>query len=102
MKKRIKDAIARLDDICYDLEDTFDCGTGDPGIIGEMVMEMSPQDHIMMFERMQDYIMKMRGEIEILFVGTDERELGEEDFPDNEETLCDRCNKRLSRKERTR
>lgn len=101
MKKRIKDAIDMMDEICYEMEETYECGTHSPSLPGEMVMEMSPQDHILMFERMQDYIGKMRDEIEFLLVKMGDDDFVE-DYNDNESSLCDRCNKRLSRKERNR
>lgn len=100
-KKTLDDAVQMLDEICYEMEETYECGTLDPTDAFEMVMEMAPRDHIRLFESMQDYIEKMRVEVEFLIRNIS---LGEtdEDFPDNEETLCDRCNKRLTRKERNR
>lgn len=101
-KKTLDDAVQMLDEICYEMEETYECGDVETGTSPqEMVMEMSPQDHIRLFESMQDYIEKMRVEVEFLIRNIS---LGEtdEDFPDNEETLCDRCNKRLTRKERNR
>lgn len=102
-KKTLDDAVQNLDEICFDLEETFECGdvVTHYGDIEDMVMEMTPQDHIRLFHSMQDYISKMREEVEFLIRNISLGET-EEDFPDNEETLCDRCNKRLTRKERNR
>lgn len=95
MKKRIKDAIDDIDGIVADLEEIFD---EDPLV---MVMERSPQDLVLMFTNVQDHIDDLRSRIDFIFA-----KMGDEDFvkdfPDNEETLCDRCNKRLTRKERNR
>lgn len=102
-KKTLDDAVQMLDEICYDMEETFECGDvdNDEMSVEDMVMEMTPLDHVRMFHSMQDYISKMREEVEFLIRNISLGET-EEDFPDNEETLCDRCNRRLSRKERNR
>ena len=102
-KKTLDDAVQMLDEICYDLEETFECGdvVTEYKSVEDTVMDMTPQDHIHLFESMQDYIEKMREEVEFLLRNITLGET-EEDFPDNEETLCDRCNRRLSRKERNR
>ena len=100
-KNRIKDVIGDLDEICFEMEETYECGTVDPGNATEMVMEMSPHDHIIMFERMQHYIGKMRSRIEFLLVKMGNEDFVE-DYNDNESSLCERCNRRLSRKERNR
>ena len=101
-KKTLDDAVQNLDEICYDLEETFECGDIVTKWDNEhTVMDMTPNDHVRLFESMQDYIGKMRVEVEFLIRNISLGET-EEDFPDNEETLCDRCNRRLSRKERNR
>ena len=102
-KKTLDDAVQMLDEICYDLEETYGCGdiVTEHMSVEDTVMDMTPQEHIRLFESMQDYIEKMRVEVEFLIRNISLGET-EEDFPDNEETLCDRCNKRLTRKERNR
>lgn len=104
MKKRIIDSIEMLDDICVDLEEIYVCDdlVWTREDTEGMMMGMSPEDHLRLFESMQNHIEKIRAEVEFLLSNVPDNEEIYEDFPDNEETLCDRCNKRLSRKERNR
>ena len=72
MKKTISDAVKMLDEICYEMEETYECGcfahlSENPE---EIVMDMSPQDHIIMFEQMQKNILKMRAKIDFLLAKT--------------------------------
>ena len=101
MKKRIKDAIEILDDRLAEMESVLECGIGDDEIAEPLVMENSPSDLIHMIGVVQKCIMDMRDEMEFLFMKMGGEDFVE-DYNDNESSLCDRCNKRLSRKERTR
>ena len=66
-KKTFKHAVRILDNICFEMEETFNCGDiVDEYDVEYMVMKMSPKDHIRMFERTQAYIGKMRKEVEFL------------------------------------
>ena len=66
-KKTLHDAADALDDICFDLEEIFNCGDIVPEHDVEYtVMEMSAKDHIRLFESMQKYIEKMRKEVEFI------------------------------------
>lgn len=95
MKKRIKDVIDDIDGIVADLEEIFDEEPLD------MVMERSPHDLVLMFENVQDHIDNLRSRIDFILAKMGDEDFVE-DYNDNESNLCDRCNKRLSRKERNR
>lgn len=67
-KKTLQDAADSLDDICFELEETYGCGdiVTEHTSVEEMVMEMTPQDHVKLFESTQKYIEKMRKEVEFI------------------------------------
>ena len=96
MKKRIKNVIDDIDGIVADLEEIFDEEPVD------MVMERSPHDLVLMFTNVQDHIDTMRSRIDFIFAKMGDTDDFVQDYNDNESSLCDRCNKRLSRKERNR
>lgn len=101
MKKRIKDAIDIIEDRLADLENIFECAIGDDEDSWDLVMDSTPNDLIGMVKEAQKNIIDMRDEMEFLYAKMGDEDFVE-DYNDNESNLCDRCNKRLSRKERNR
>ena len=99
MKKRIKDAIEILDDRLATLEEMF---AWEEDVAEPVVMDSTPNDLIQMLDEAAQHLAAMRDEMEFLFVKMEDTSDFVEDYNDNEETLCDRCNRRLSRKERNR